>query len=641
MTPWFELTWAAAFAAALTFVPGAVFARLVRTPPALSAAVGPSLSAGIFGLGAVIAQKSGVPWGLTAAGLTWAASLALAGLCLFVASHLPQRTSIIRASTEPVPSGENIPLVPHRLRPTALFTMVGAAALSIVPILAAMPGADAILQRWDALFHLSALARIRDTADGSTFTLGALSYSDDRTGIYPAAFHDLASLVPVESVPITLNGSVLTMATLPWAYGMMVLARELWPRLSWAPIAAGTLALLAPAAPLNEWVHLSPVPNLVGFAFLPGVGAFVIHEWRAVRAGHYPIARVLSSGLIVAGAVGGLALLHPNVLVSLSVVCTAALGIDAVALVRKRFIRRTALIVPCVAALPAVAIFLLPGSTMTGNYVGGLAVPGWQALGEVGFGLLTVWPMALGVGMWLLAWVGAWALARRGTWPLLASAAIVGALYLDAAVDSVLNLSALWYRGQDRLAMLFTLVAIPLMIAGIAHLHRVWSVKRRPGAAFVALALAAGLIVASIPTRLDNAKLNFDLDMPLRNRYFDAEEWAMLKAVGPKLDKNKKVLASPFSGGSHLFALSGQPVVYEVAGQQYPSNNADIISAPIRAHDDPQACALLREHNIGYVYVDAWYYNYSSGFDPLLTARLDLGEPLAETDHSALYRIDC
>lgn len=637
MTEWLLLAWAACAITVLAFGPGLVWARIARIPWLLALAAAPALTAGGFGASAIIAATLGLPWSLWAA----AAATALGALVALLLRWAATSGVAVRAPR---------PLIPASGRLAASAGIALAAIIAVAPIIARFPGPDAILQRWDALYHLSAIQHVRSTGNGSSLELGALAYTDGRTGIYPAAFHDIAALVPGVSTPITLNAAALVLATVPWALGMAVLVRVLWPRLAWGPTAAAILALLAPAAPLNEWVHLSPTPNLVGFACLPGLLALMLATWREVRSPARPrIGALICLAAVLGLGTLGIALLHPNVLVALSLLAALATALDAAHLWRAGRRSPLLLAVPVLAAAPTLVIVLLPGSAVTGAYAGGLVVPWWQGIGEIGLGLLTVWPMALGIAVWALAWVGIWALARRGTWSLLAWAFIAALLYLDAAVDSTLGLSALWYRGQDRLAMLATMVAVVCAVAGLAHLQRWWrrTRTRRPSLAAArwlpgaALGLAALLALSSAPTRYDNAALNLDLDMPGRHRYFDTEEWEMLKEVGPTLDPDATLLASPFSGGAHLFAMTGQRVHFPVAGQTYASTDPALIAAPALAATDPAACELLTDAGIRYVYVDRLFYNYAAGFDPLTTSRVPLGEPLASTDHSALYEVRC
>lgn len=645
MSAWCVFAGAAACALALAFLPGFVFARLLRVPRLLAFAVGPALTAGVFALGALVCSRFDEQWNLiSAACVSGVAALAFSLL----------RLLLTRESFFPAPRA----LAPATARwvfPTAILVCAFAA---VGPILYTMPGPDAILQRWDTLYHLGAIKFIRSTGDGSVFKVGSLGYTDGRAGFYPAGFHDIAALIPGVPTPITLNAAVITLATVPWTVGIAVLARILWPRASWAPTSAACLALLAPSVPLNEWVHLSPVANLAGFSFLPGALAIAIASWQTllkqVRHRSLDIRCGLAAAVTTTTALIGIAFVHPNAFFAACVLLAAATASDAIRAFRhantRTWHRTIVAVIPAVCAAPIVAIILLPNaSPVTKNFTGGLAVPVWQGAGELLTGLLTVWPMAIGVGIWVLAWIGVFAFLRRGAWSPLVCALVVGVLYFDSAIDSPLNLSTLWYRGQDRLSMVVTLVTVLCAVAGI---ERVRLFARAPQTtrtirmitASVSGVIALALVATSVGARASYAALNFDLDTPNRSRFFDTEELEMLKSLDGRLDPRRKVLASPFSGGSHLWALNGQSVYFRVLGQTYTESDAVLIRTPELIGDprNPGACSRLSQAGIGYVYVDALSYYYASGMAPLTVRRLpNLGNPLASTSHSALYELHC
>ena len=645
MTTWCVFAGAVACSLALAFLPGFVFARLLRVPRLLAVAVGPALTAGVFALGALVCSRFDEQWNLiSAACVSGVAALAFSLL----------RLLLTRESFFPAPRA----LAPATARwvfPTAILVCAFAA---VGPILYTMPGPDAILQRWDTLYHLGAIEFIRSTGDGSVFKVGSLGYTDGRAGFYPAGFHDIAALLPGVPTPITLNAAVITLATVPWTVGIAVLARILWPRASWAPTSAACLALLAPSVPLNEWVHLSPVANLAGFSFLPGTLAIAVASWqtllRQVRHRSLDIRCGLAAAVCTATALVGIAFVHPNALFAACVLLSVVTACDAIRVVRnfdvRAWHRALVMCVPVAYMAPIVAVCLLPStSPVIQNFSGGLTVPAWQGAGELLTGLLTVWPMAIGVGVWVLSWIGIVAFLRRGTWSPVVCALVVGILYFDSAIDSPLNLSALWYRGQDRLSMVVTLVMILCAVAGIERILLFARAPQTPRTArmitaSVSVVIALALVATSVGARASYAALNFDLDMPNRNRFFDTEELEMLKSLDGRLDPRKKVLASPFSGGSHLWALNGQSVHFRVLGQTYTESDAVLIRTPELIGDprDPGACARLTNAGIGYVYVDARYYNYARGMAPLTVRRLpNLGDPLASTSHSALYELHC
>ena len=116
--------------------------------------------------------------------------------------------------------------------------------------------------------------------------------------------------------------------------------------------------------------------------------------------------------------------------------------------------------------------------------------------------------MTLGVVMALLWWPG---LVRSFTTPqrwVAVAWVVMAVLYLDAAVDSPLDLSVLYYRGQDRLAMPLAMLSVLLTVPGLQMLVGAVRSSRRSSrplvVALVCLALiAAGLLAARPPRQCD------------------------------------------------------------------------------------------------------------------------------------------
>ncbi|MGO1686167.1 MAG: DUF6541 family protein [Brachybacterium sp.] len=643
---WFG--WAAGCALLLAYLPGTAVARLLGISWRTSAAVAPAISACLFGSGAIIAGLLEVRWNLLAA-------LLITALSCLIAWVIRAGTDRIRGVLRRRRSADEGPR-PGLAGPTralltspraALLVLIPALALAMVPILVSFGSPGQPLQRWDALFHVSALQWIRETGFATTLRFSALSTTDGSGGVYPAAFHDLAALVPLAPVPIVLNAATLVLALVPWLHGTMFLARALWPRLSWAPLAAGAAAAIAPAIPLSEWIHLAAIPNLVAAAFMPGVLGVVVVGFRALRLRPSAGGASSVSALVIAAGLGaaGLGLMHPNVFLALCLMVAAAALVGALEqrLRRPRVSRLSALLLVLM-LLPVGVIAMLPAAGVAGDFVGGLAISPVRAVGELVFGVLTIWPMATGTLVWILGGIGIWASLRRGSFMLPVALLVPAVLYLDAAIDSPLRLSALWYSGQDRISMFLTLLMCLLVVPGLAHLDR-W-VRTRPARTsrllrLLGLGLCVLVAATTIGPRLEYAERNLDLDRPGRARYFDTAEYEMLQEVAGTMDPDKLLMASPFSGGAHLYGMTGQNVRFPVAGMKpNPTDELrmdDVLAAP----DDPVACQRLLEANIGYVYADTRPYNVGGPFTRLDQASPELGRVIGSTDHSMMIEIVC
>lgn len=651
MATWLTLVLAALLALVAVHVPTALALRLLGAGRLLALVLAPPLAAALAGVGAIAAQLIGLPWNL--ATFTGCA-LVLLGLAwgMWKVSLVlpPMRTETPADGDAPersAPSG-----LPRWAAPASLVLAVG---IAVVPVLAAMRRPDAVLERWDTLYHLSALARIRGTGDGSSLTLGILSNTVGEPVFYPAAFHDLASLMPGGSIPAILNGTALALAVVPWVLGTGALAHVLWPHLRWAGIAAALGAAVVPAAPLNEWIHLSPLPNLVGMAMIPGALAGAVLLWRAVLARRVSAAQLLTTAGVLMAVLLGLALLQPNVAVTLLLLIAVLTAVTGAPHWRARPLLAA---VPLLALAPPAVLTWTPlGATVT-NFSGGLAVPWWTALGEVVLGLWTVWPMALGVVLALLWWPG---LVRTVTTPqrwVSVAWIVMAVLYLDAAVDSPLNLSVLFYRGQDRLAMPLAMLSILLIVPALEMLLSALRRSSRRGAApdrssrersalgrspLVILLLCAALVATgtSVPVRYDNAMKNLAPEYEGRGRFLQPDEREAFAAVTEQMDHRYVLLASPFSGASHMYALHGMNVRFPVAGMSFKGTDQEVVDAVPQAATDPEACQVLRSAHVKYIYQERTPYQWDARYGPIEQADESLGPVLFETPHSRLLEVDC
>lgn len=620
------------------YVPGWAIPRALGGSRLLSLALAPAVGAAVAGTAALLSPAVHLAW----SPLPWAIASALA-----IGAALGLRRLGLRLPATDLDG----PLAPPRAVPLAPLWLTLGAAVAVVPIAVRARRPDVVLERWDTLYHLSALQRIRETGTASSLHLGSVSNSAADPTAYPAGFHALASLVPGIPVPIVLNGAVLVLATVPWVVGIALLAKVLYPRLAWAPFAAALIAIVLPASPLDLWIHLSPIPNLTGFAALPGALAAVVALWRSLTA---PTStdtavsrRSVAATVLVVGVAGlGLALLHPNVAVMALLLLAVLSAVTALGTWRSR---PWLVAVPVLALAPVALLAYTPlGQKVTG-FAGGLQLPWWVAMQELLLGLLTVWPMVLSVLIALLWWPG---LVRSWWGPnrwLVPAWLLVAVLYVDSVLDGPANLSILFYRGQDRISMPLAMLSAVLAVEGLRAWARVLGAPgrdgRRPGAkpsvlaVLVVLALIA--VGSSIPPRLDNAAKNLAETYPSRGRFLQADELEAWARVAPEMDKDLKVIASPFSGASHMYAIHGQAVHFPVAGMNLSPLDGNLIQSVPLAAGSPPHCQNFRDHGIGYIYQERRPYSYARAFDPINRPAAVPGNVLFETEHSRLIEIDC
>lgn len=626
------------------YAPGWAVTKMLDGSHLLSLALAPAIGAAITGTAALLASLLGVRWSV----LPWAALALVAIGAAAWARHLGLRLP------GTVLDGR---LAPRAAVPGAPAWLAVAAVIAVAPIAVAARRPDVVLERWDTLYHLSALQRIRESGDASSLVIGSVSNTVGAPRPYPGGFHALASLVPGVPVPVLLNAAVIALATVPWVLGIALLARTLFPKVPWAPFTAAIVAILIPASPLNLWIHLSPIPNLTGSALLPGATAGVVALWQvqlqrlhaSADAPGAPVRALWASLVVVLMAGAGLGLMHPNVAVTALLLLAALAAVTGAPLWRRH---PWLVAVPLLALAPVAVLAYSPvGSAVTG-FDGGLQLPWWVALRELLLGLLTVWPMALSVVIALLWWPGLVRSWRGGRRWLVVAWLVFAAMYVDAVVDGPLNLSILYYRGQDRLSMPLAMLSAVLVVPGLQAWARVLGRRsegavegRRTGAnrttvgVLLLVALAAAL--SSVPARLDNAAKNLAPQYGSRGRFLQADELEAWAKVAPSMDKDSKVLSSPFSGASHMYAIHGQQVVFPVAGTSMGPVEYRLLDAAPRAAGSEHHCRLLRDSDVGYVYQERIPYQHSSDFSPLDQPMEGLGQVLFETDHSRLIEVDC
>ena len=650
---------------AAAYLPGYAAARMLRASPLLALALAPAVGAAIAGVSALAAPMVSLRWSLLPFAIGAAATLAAAAGMRRLGAVLP-------------PTVLDGPLAPRGALRLLPVWLTGAVAVAVVPIAWQAGRADAVLERWDTLYHLSALARIRETGNASSLAVGSVSNSAGDPTAYPAGFHALASLVPGVEIPVMLNGAVLALALVPWLLGVALLARAVFPRIGWAPGAAALAAALVPAAPLDEWIHLSAIPNATGAAAVPGVLAAAVALWGALLprlggrtdlpgaadaptapagaeeaappaaeegvAGPGPVRTSLAplAALAVAGL--GLTLLHPNTAFTMLLLLTALTAVTVAPSLRERPLLG---VVPLVLLAPYLVMTYSPLGGHVTAFEGGLQVSPLTALGEIVLGLHTVWPMAFGVVLAVLWWPG---LVRAGARPssrwLVGAFVVVAVLYYDAAIDSTANLSALYYRGQDRIAMTLAMLCAVLVVPGLQLLGE--ALRARRAGSGIGRPLTAGLVLlallaagSTVPTRLDDAAKNLVADYPGRGRFLQADERALFEEHAPQMDPDGVILASPYSGAAHMYALYGLSVRLPVLGMSYSDEDRDLLYATEDAGTDPAACALLRDAGIRYVYQEWRPYQFHKTSDSVNLADQGLGTELFRTSHSRMIEVTC
>lgn len=546
-------------AGSLLWIPGLVLllAAGVRSPLCWGAA--PALTVTAGAVLATVLHLLGVRW----SALSTALALALLALALWGARRLlvRRRGAVAGAAPEgPTPS--------RRLAGLSALTVSGSVLLGLGVVASAsrrMGGLDTLNGSYDAFYHLSAVAFLRE--GGDAFAWAALQGIYGEPTYYPVAFDALAALLPWDPVVSTNALMLACLASLPGAVAAMVAALVPDPvraRLL-ALCAAGAATLFLSTAAMGLVMGLWPI--VLGTVCLPPAVAAVLRV-RSRREGGSRV-DVLAAVLLM-GAAG---LAHPSVLFSAAVVAGCVLiGHGIVALQRGR--RRHAAKLLGVAAAGA-AVYLL-GSALTLGDMDltrrsglGAAELLWQILADspripaVG---APFWPLAV---VWPLAVLGAVTAVRRREAPMVSAAvALVASLVLGLVTDLYGPLATAlvnpWYGARERIAPLMMCLLVVLMARGLAALldghPRLPRLAAPAAVALLGVTVVAGLAVPGrLPLLGSLAYTAYGVQLA---PYVTPQERAFIERTAQELPADAVVLADPRDGATLYWSLGGVGTVY-------------------------------------------------------------------------------
>ncbi|MBC3194379.1 hypothetical protein H7X46_25345 [Pseudonocardia sp. C8] len=508
-------------------------------------------------------------------------------------------------------------------RAAALGTLV-AAVLAWVTVVLGFGPADALSSTFDAVFHYNAVAHVLHAQDGSSLTLGVLTNPTSETALYPAAWHDLVSLVAMLSgagVPVATNVTAWAVAALVFPLSALALTRQ---ALGPSPGAAFAAPVLATGFSAFPWALMSfgvLWPNLLGVALLPACLAALLAAVRGADRG------VLGPGgalVLLALTVPALGLAHPNAVFSLAVLGLFPVlwGIARLARARwgTRLLWQPVLAAAVLAALVWTLLWFMTASPLTD----GVRSFDWKAFVDTpGAVADVVWSATNRrpylIVLSVLVVVGAVAALRRAATSWLVPAHLLsGALYvLAASSESELSaaLTGAWYNDSYRLAAMLPVTGVPLAVLGlltVAGAVRVLLVRRVPAVAArlqrddgptVALAGVAALVVAvtgGLHVVTHSSVLAGTYRHP-SDQLLDPGQREFLVQAGEIVPPGEVVAADPYTGNALLYPLTGTEVLFpHMTGNWTPDQR--LVATRMRdAGTDPAVCAAAEATRVRWV----------------------------------------
>lgn len=642
---------------ALVFVPGTVVLRLLGARGLYAWAAGPAVTAAVVAVGATSLGGLEIPWNLATATATTLVAWFLAAGAAWVARRLPRAT-------------------PYRLdaglRPRAAAAVLGAtgvaALLLAASIRSGMIRPDALLQQWDGVFHLGAVAYVRESGDASLF--GALEplYLPGMDSVYyPTVWHALVAISPfTASVPAAANATTFVLGVGAWLLGLAAMARAALPGRTAAAVMAPVLAAAATTYPSAIWSTSAQMPNAYSLAVLPGACALAIVALR----GHAGTSNSWWTAFLAATAMLGVVATHASgAFALLAVLGPLVVGRALGAGYRGLRDGRRRAVLAWTGGVLALVVLLAVAEHRTGllasftSYPRAAAMTSSEAVRATVLGFPPPDRPLLNAVLLALVVVGAVvALVRReGRW-LVASLVVVAGLVVLAAGPEIPGrwLTGVWYRSHVRVAALLPVPAALLGALGAAAIGSgIASLADRAGtrrprarqmlAAAAILVVVAAAFLTTDRFRFEEKRFSFAQAYEAGSiRYgtlVGPGEEEMLRRMATELPDDAVLLGDALTGAAYAWPVSGVHVVFPQVSHSYLTPDQKYLAAHFRdLRTDPSVCEIVRRTGITHFWSEPpvsvqatdlaarspglFDVDTSSGFEPVLSG-----------DSSVVYRI--
>jgi hypothetical protein len=572
------MNWIAAAPVALVtvawlLVPGLLIGYLLGLRGVAAWGLAPVIGVALIASTAVLGGFLGVGWSLGFVVAVSAAVVAVVGLVAY-----PLRRKAFLASAPD----------PRRVTLAAALGLLPGLVLGMVTLVQAMGAPDTLSQTYDAVYHYNTLAYISESHHASSLQISGFGHP--RGGFYPAAWHDLASLVMLSSgasIPLAANAVIVATTVVVWPLSCLLLVRQLFGRNMGALAITGTLSIGFTAFPWDLLGYGVLWPNLLGLAIAPALLAIVLTLTRWARddtIGQVRAGLALVVGLVAAGFA------HANVLFSLVVLA----------------------LVP-VAARVAVRAWRLrtEGRTVRGLveallFVGVVAAAWWWVANTPAFASIRdqKWPPfetpanAAGEALfnathrhealWLLSIAVILGMFAARRWPvlwlLIVAHVTTSFLYvLTASINRVdtQKYTGYWYNDSHRLAAMLPITGVPLAVAGIVFLagkiaiavtaerpsgrRRLFGVPGLARTGVVAVGLTLLLVLATGGLYPDDryARVGAGYDPQGSEQVLVTDQMReFFDRIAKKIPEDAVVVGNPFEGSALLWALEGRKVLF-------------------------------------------------------------------------------
>lgn len=642
----------------LLCIPGAVVLRALRLPWWFVVPVGPAVTCLMLLLTSTALHLTGIPW-------TPLATVVVLLLMMVAAWAWPLLRRMRSTYTQDCARH-----VAHsRPAGTATSVAIGGTVGSIAVVLPAtltIGAADTPNISYDAFFHHSAVAFVRELGDAFPLTALAPLYGGAEH-YYPTTWHMVASLVPADVVVSSNAVVVATLALLGPGVAALIallLPIDVDPWLRHAAIigAAATsgLFLSLPALALAKGFW----PFALASALLP---AGIAGLWLVMLPGALRVSGVCASRTGGALVVAGVASVHPTVGVSLAV---AAAAIVAAMLLSRALEPRTRKsgVVGLVLMVAAVGV-AVPVVSLLGQRMASLTpledhnsplVHAVRLLSDTPrvSGLPTS-PFEIAPILALAAAGAVFVLRRRSmqgiAFLIVTAVAALLAVFTQSTSDLLNGLTGPWYGGRERLGPLYSVGMLILAGHGVLAVAQGGAdllLKGRPrlvAGALTVLLVLVSIIAAANPQRVRLlASTEYLGGEKVGLTYLTPKEYEFIERTAEDLGPDAVVLGIPYDGTPAYWFASGVTVVLPSMTTPKTVDSGRVSTYGWDIGPGNRACESAKNLGITHIYedhgpmsadvinpseVDRLYEGVRSFPEEYLTV-------VAESDGHVLYEVD-
>lgn len=657
------------FAVVLAFGPGYAMGWALRVPVRLRVFYAPLLTFALVAVSAIVLGKTGIPWNLISFVPVAAVMVAAAaGVMHLVGRRWP--SAVPDASSEAAENwaGNTVPLA---------WPVVGAVLGGFLTLHATQHmvfGPEAFSQTLDNSFHMNAIRWIQEHGDASSLTLGAVAAANQEPTFYPAGWHDFVYLIystTGTSIATATIVMILLAAGIIWPCSLVAMCLSI-PHLrplQALAIPALTCGFFAFPGLLLFWGVL--FPNLLGYALLPAFVALLLHMIQLMARREYSL--VLSLSLTILVGLGGLALVHPNAVVSAAVFAVPMLLGGVVQVLRTRGASRrerlvgTGVLVALIAGCVTIWLSLRPSEEASDLWTA-IMSEGEAVYQFLFLGLENANPLGGNFApAYLLGFLALWGVGyllykRRNLW-LIGSWMLVGYMWIIAASvprgDFRLLMVAPWYTDHFRLAALVVFPAVLLAGIGLGGavegiFVRIMHAIPREKHAKVAPAMmgASMVLVLAVAGLSSRTPAMHDATLQVAERYkvtptsdiLNQDEMNVINEIPKIVPKDDVIVNNPWDGSAYIYALADRHLTsYHFEFQTSPKYAA-ILNDLKDARTNPEVCREVNQ------YKAHWYVHLENqgnfgpaqqkNYDGMVAAiDTDVLTPVYSSGPMTLYRI--